>query len=1090
MKHGKEVLQTLLFHETGHQIHGVFNSTDPAFEMSNRQVWLDHADDNASLGGYDANNEFEQMAVNSQGFMHAPARYDMYHNNRSQYLALHPHMPGDLCLELDSDYGLETDGDGVLLAWKNKGGLLDWIDDAWRNMEGTVGKCVAIGKPKLRTVHGVPAVTFSGNEALEWEFKSKYGLHENHDFSVEFWALKTEAGAPGQVLAGWGDDATGARFFWGSDAVAYKHCGDITANWGEKPVVGEWQHIVHAFRGGGKDNGPGPYLVYVNGKLAHEGTHRFNLAENVRVFVGGVPADGKVTGGFKGSLAHVRIYNYDISEDQVEEHYAEEAPYYAKPYGHIADKLYVDMDARRLTDVPRREHNPLYPEKMHRPWLRSWANHGTLSGRLHNDIHSYMWGPSHSTPTPKTIDGIEAPVFGGKDRMVSGFMPDTEMLAAGAPGTLEAWVYSDAQSSDEVVLEWGTFALDARFLNKGWQHVTLIFAPDDNAKKVPRPRNWQPSGKTTVYVNGKEAGELDRVMWPQKYQRLHVGGHYDPIRWNWKRYFNGAVAALRIHRGRLTLEQIAENVKTHAFSNAHDPVPAAGGIVAAARKPGLSWTPGVVGSAGKGTVFLGESPDSMPALGEFAPGECQPTLEPGKQYYWRVGGSETWTFKTRQGLLVDLDSADLSEGDLTQWANKGHHGGTFVPGATPDTWTPVSKTHLGVSGMLLVPRTKMQSTFDAPANMTNGTFTIFSRAARQIRHGGVPLLSWGPRKTGAVFMHTTGAPMGWGNTKGREKWEHMVPRYPEEEGRAKELATLSAMARFWKTQCVTYDGTTFKYYSDGRLVNTVEKAFSLPSAGKMVIGGNEFSDEHYFKELKVFSKALSAKDVARLAKGKTVAAKDMQVSITVPDQEDGKRIHSLKNQGTLKGEFVPMAPASRDHVPAVKMLEGVKCAYFGGGSELLESDTPMPEAFAGTGAFTVEARVKLENDGAFFAFAPEVAKYQRGDRSLGRHVDFSRKGIGSRQHGSGRAPNNKWVHLAMVYDGGYRSQFRMYVDGELQESATKEFVSLATVAGYPMYVGASFNTYSGVVRPFRGGVAEIKAYDYVRTAEEIRAAAK
>ena len=78
----------------------------------------------------------------------------------------------------------------------------------------------------------------------------------------------------------------------------------------------------------------------------------------------------------------------------------------------------------------------------------------------------------------------------------------------------------------------------------------------------------------------------------------------------------------------------------------------------------------------------------------------------------------------------------------------------------------------------------------------------------------------------------------------------------------------------------------------------------------------------------------------------------------------------------------------------------------------------------------------------------------------------------------------------MVYDGGYRSQFRMYVDGELQESATKEFVSLATVAGYPMYVGACFNTYSGVVRPFKGGVAEIKAYDYIRTAEDIKAAAE
>jgi hypothetical protein len=779
----------------------------------------------------------------------------------------------------------------------------------------------------------------------------------------------------------------------------------------------------------------------------------------------------------------VRIYNYDISEDQVQEHYAEEAPYYSKPYGHIAGKLYVDMDVRRLADVPRREHNPLYPEKMHRPWLRSWANHGTLSGRLHNDIHSYMWGPSHSTPTPKKIDGIEAPVFGGKDRMVSGFMPDAEMLAAGAPGTLEAWIYSDAQSSDEVVLEWGKFALDARFLKKGWQHVALTFAPGGGAKK-------EATGKTKVYVNGREVGELDGVMRPQKHQRLHVGGHYDPVRWNWKRYFNGAVATLKVHKGRLTPEQIAENFRTHAFSNAHDPVPAAGGIAVAARKPGLSWTPGVVDGVGRDTVYLGDSPGSMKALGVFAPGECKPSLAPGKQYYWGVGGSETWSFRTRAGLLVHLDSDDLQEGELTKWANRGRHGGVFTPGSTPDTWTPKSKTHLGVSGMMLVPRTKMQSTFDAPANMANGTFSIFSRAARQIRHGGVPLLSWGPSKTGAVFMHTTGDPLGWGKAQGREKWEHMVPRYPEEEGRAKQLATLSAMARFWKTQCITYDGTTFKYYSDGRLVNEAQKQFSLPSAGKMVVGGDWFGDEHYFKELKVFSKALSAKDVASLAKGKKVASRDMQISITVPDQKDGEGLYSLKNKGNLKGEFVPMAPASRDHVPSVKTLDGVKCAYFEGRAELLESDKLMPEEFAGTSAFTVEARVKLENGGAFFAFAPEVAKDQRGDRHLGRHVDFSQAGIGSRQRGTGRAPRGKWVHLAMVYDGGYRSRFKMYVNGELQEGATKEFVSLATVAGYPMYVGSSFNTYAGSVRPFRGGIKSIKAYDYVRTAEEIKAAVK
>ncbi|MCX6345216.1 MAG: hypothetical protein NT018_09085 [Armatimonadetes bacterium] len=1068
-QNGREILGILLFHETGHQMHGVFNSSDPAFRMINRNVWLGHADDNADLGGYGANNEFEQMAVACQAFMTAFSRENMYRKNRGQYLALQPHMPGDLCIELNADYGLDKDENGVLQAWNNKGGLLAWNQDRWANVDGTVGKFKAIGIPKVETVRGVSAVTFSGNEALEWDLQTQYGLDENRDFSIEFWALKNEEGAPNQVLAGWGSETNGARFFWGSDDVSYKHCGNISGKWGTGPTIGEWQHIVHIYRGGGKDNTAGQYLIYLNGKLIQEGKHKFNLGQNASVFVAGVPTDGKVSGGFKGSIAHVRVYNYDISHWQVEDHFAEEAGFYRKPFGNVADTLYVDMDVRWLADMPRLEHNPLYPEKMHMPWLRSWSNHGTLSGRLHNDIHSYMWGPSNSTPTPKNINGINAPVFSGKDRMVSGFTPDTEMLA-NPPGTLEAWVYSDALSNDEVVLEWGKFALDTRFLKKGWQHIGLVF-PGKGTE-----------GKTIVYINGEKAGELDQALRPEKYDRLHVGGHYDTVRWNWKHYFNGAVAAIRVHKRILTPEQLAENFKNHVFMQAHDPSPAMAEMVVAGRKPNLSWASGVVVGKAKDTIYLGESSTDLKSLGESAPGECKPILDAGKRYFWRVGNSAIWSFETRKGAMVDLDASDLKDGDLTKWVNKGINACIFTPGIIPDSWTPVAKLFRGTTGIDLMAGRRMISTFDAPAAMANGRFSIYYKAVRPIVAGGIPILSWGDKDSGAVFAHTTDAPFSW---MGKGNQQIKIDRYPKDE-RGKQLATISAMAWFWKSICITYEDSTFKYYCDGHLVNEVKQEFSLANAGKLIIGGAR-GDECVLKELKVFSKALTSKEVESLGDNKSVAPGDLLVSVTAPDQKDGTRVPSLKNTGKLKGEFVAIAPASQDNIPSVKTVDGVKCAYFNGEAEFLASDKVMPEEFASAHPFTVEALIRSENQGVFLALAPEVAADGCGTDNITRHLDFSARGI--RNHWGRGIEGNKWTHVALVYDGGYWSTFKVYVDGALIKDATKTFTSLATVAGYPMYVGSLFNTYGGVVNPFKGGIASIKAYDYVRTPEEIAEAA-
>jgi hypothetical protein len=50
----------------------------------------------------------------------------------------------------------------------------------------------------------------------------------------------------------------------------------------------------------------------------------------------------------------------------------------------------------------------------------------------------------------------------------------------------------------------------------------------------------------------------------------------------------------------------------------------------------------------------------------------------------------------------------------------------------------------------------------------------------------------------------------------------------------------------------------------------------------------------------------------------------------------------------------------------------------------------------------------------------------------------------------------EWTHVAHVFTGGYRGNFKVYVNGKLVND--KGFMTLNTVGGYPMYlVSRSFS---------------------------------
>jgi hypothetical protein len=81
----------------------------------------------------------------------------------------------------------------------------------------------------------------------------------------------------------------------------------------------------------------------------------------------------------------------------------------------------------------------------------------------------------------------------------------------------------------------------------------------------------------------------------------------------------------------------------------------------------------------------------------------------------------------------------------------------------------------------------------------------------------------------------------------------------------------------------------------------------------------------------------------------------------------------------------------------------------------------------------------------------------------------------------------KWVHLAWVYDGGPRTNVRLYRDGKL--NAQRDFMTMDTIGDYPMYLGGIMNPRAGAESMFKGGIASVRAYDYARTPGEIAAAA-
>ena len=1082
----------LVMHEFGHHLDSSPAAYTKDYAQTKKRIYEKCIDTNKGLGGYGGANQGEELAMGFHKMSFADQRDDYYNGNPELYNLIRAHIGGDRYIDLDPRKNMVTDADTKLLSWGNAGGLIKHYGDmkdkdgrrGYGYVDNTQGTFTPLGDSiESVQVGGVAGVKLDGKSALLWNERTKLGLYGNRDFGADFWVRKKAGTGDAVIAALTGKDGKSFQFRW-SDFPGAKE--------------GVWQHLAYTYEGGGDTREEAGLLrIFVNEKEVAFRQQKFDLPHGASISVGGWVKNAKapeVTEGFAGELGQVRIYNYDISMDEVEEHFREESPHYFRTPDAVAEKLYVDIDCRRYEDMPQHTHEPFHPENIRKPWLRSWANFGMLGGRIHNDVDTYMWEHAGSTPLMRKIDGATVPVFLGKDRMVAGFKPNAEAVK-NPPRTLELWVKRDeganfANDVKEVALEWGTFQLTGKMLDDVgvttdgmWRHVVVLF-PEPTTPAPPRFFTWENYKKVwiagqpideedpgerreeeqkliremdkkiadaakeeakyeaEIFVDGKPAGKVNGLLRLIERDRLNLGGHYDFDFWNWRHYFNGAFSSIRVHKGALTPAQIQAN---------------------AARKP----------------------------------------------------QDEDKTIPVE--LVFDINAENLPAGKLSEWKYTGSGGGTFKPGIPVLNNQPSVVEHNKNVGLLIGGKHGLVSSFDLPEAMRKGPFTILTYTAKPVVPFGVsvPMLRWDSNEycLTASRWNPDGEIFKWSQVEASKK-EGQTPR-PTRKGmnfwpgkgylffgpgkhyyhKPTTHNNNAHMGYVWKTQCLTYDGKTVRWIVDGqlereepaRIYTPPTKPGQEPSPGLLAIGGAP--DDQWkvalVNYITIYDKAFS---VAELEKATTVVKRKPLKGKPIIDVNFGKLkpdslVYSIKNTGTMGGEFrspdaVEEAALKepREYAPTVKTEDGVRVVAFDGKDDFLESEETARRTMTDNEPFTFAAFVKPGSNGESSTLLKlsERAGFSYSNGSLGTPL---RRQSRDQQHEQPRAKVGPWVHVACVYEGS-RKPSSIYVDGKLVDSVY--WSAFFARPDFQMKIGNGFG----------GGIARMQMWRGVKSAEEIAAMAE
>lgn len=1083
---GEAVLRegAILLHETGHQFHmqGA-EMLDAEFRHKLGEAFNTGRREGLWAGDYGGNNMWEAVAVCASWWVNDMAQDEgdmrtrevLRLNDPRLHDLLAQYWPGDTLVELDPVVKVQAGADGALSYWGNDGGIEYFRPNGgWRYYKRSVGGFKpATGSPKLTTVGGVAAVSLAAGDSLVWDKTTWDSLDGNRPWAVDGW-LHRAAGVTGeQTVVAWGPKGPGGMALkWG----------------GPKNGAPGWHHVAWVFTGGEA----GKLQVFVDGVMESEVAQKLSLTKGVPLTIGG---------DFSGAIGHLRVHNNDLHPLKIAEWYAKDAGAFRNDPLEMAGNLSINLDARLLSPPHDHDTRVFYPANLEKPWLRSWVNRGVLGGKLYNDASGA------SQPLVGVAQGVEAVSFNGSSRMISDFRG-----SGAVGGTVEMWVFVEKGSESATVMQWGPWGVPASQIPAGsWRHVVVAF---DKAA-------------TRLFVDGKEKPAGAIATGPGESDHLVVGaGAGIPL----NNGLRGHIARLRVHTGVLDAAKVARNGSLASLLVPAVASPAPGATVVAERQPVLSWQSGIASDSYD--VYLGSDAAAVAAAdrkspayqGAKKPGEVRPALQPGGRYFWRVDPLDkagkplakgvVWDFQVAHGLVVNLDAAALQAGPVKQWANTGRAGGTFAPASERELWRPEVVSKAGVKGVDFSGRKSLLSSFKAPDSLLGGgPFTVVVRAyctdtrglereqtmfAWGRRPQGRAEFNWGTHPQKGAFAGGPGIEFGYkGTFTETERFKHNAP-----------------VLDGWRHIAYTYDPgkKELKIYVDGVLNRSESVELKIPAGEVICLGGvraGKSPDSPFagiLTELGIAPVALNAEQIAHLAKGSDLPPQvGWLVHLDAAALPEGV-VASWPNKGKLAGEFGLGEETLEE--PKADEVAGRKAVTFNGRTNFLRSSIATPETLTGDRPFSAEAWVYnpgFSDAETIFAMAPQVAMKSYLHESVNRAANFnfgsakdserdnrpglfSSGGVGRNVGWKGAAPEaNKWVHLAWVYGSGYAGSFKVYIDGKL--TAERGYYTLDTLGGYPMHVGAAWNTARGAMNNFSGSLGGLRVFDYARTPEEISAAA-
>jgi len=515
--------------------------------------------------------------------------------------------------------------------------------------------------------------------------------------------------------------------------------------------------------------------------------------------------------------------------------------------------------------------------------------------------------------------------------------------------------------------------------------------------------------------------------------RLNLGGHYDFDFWNWKHYFNGAVSAIRVHKGALTPAQIQANAaKKPQDEDKSVPVEMVFDITAENLPEGTLSEWRYTGSGG-GTFKPG-----VPVLNN------QPkVLALNKNVGLKLGGKLDLVSSfdvpeaMRKGpftILTYTAKPVIAHGDkslILKWENN-------------QCW--LTTTHWNPYGNIFTWRQMEEKEGQKPSPRSR-SMNYWPGGGSHLRAGGKSMQYYHEPTT-----HNNNAHMGW----------------------------------VWKTMCLTYDGKTLRWIVDGKLereepatIYTDPKKKALLTIG----GGGRGKETAVLNYVTIYDKAFS---VAELEKATTVVNRKPLKVKPIIDVDFGKLkpdsfVYSIKNTGTLGGEFRSpdaVAAAARkeptEYAPTVKIEDGVRVVAFDGKDNFLEAVKFAPRTMTDNEPFTFAAFVNDARDGQLLTLDDKQSfSYKGGSLS----TPLRRQARSGEQRGSGRAKVGPWVHVAAVYEGS-RKPSHSYVDGKRVSSVY--WSAYFARPDFQMKIGKEFG----------GGIARMQMWRGVLSDEEIAKMAK